>query len=94
MTTSMNLYVYTAILSKTMVMKGKITFRDTRQRTNACTSGVPLDSECVTGHVLAEHADQAKVHAIELMKRNYPAERHYSNHENVVVRPVEEVICE
>lgn len=92
--TSMNLYVYTAILSKTMVMKGKITFRDTRQRTNDCTMEVPLDSECVSGHVLAEHANQAKVHAVELLKRDYPAERHYSNHENVVVCPVEEVTYE
>lgn len=46
----------------------------------------------MTGHVLAEHANQAKVHAIELLKRDYPAERHYGNHENVTVRPVEEVI--
>lgn len=87
---SMNLYTYVAILSKTVLIKGKITYTDTRQRTGDCTIGVPLDSECVTGHVLAEHANQAKVHAIALLKRDYPAERHYGNHENVTVYPVEE----
>jgi hypothetical protein len=88
----MNLYAYTAILSKTMLAKGKVTYTDTRQRTGDCVIGVPLDSECVTGHVLAEHANQAKAYATESLKRDFPIERHYSNHENVTVRPVEEVI--
>ena len=88
--TSMNLYAYTAILSKTMVMKGKIVYTDTRQRSGDCTVELPLDSEGVTGHVWAENEMQAKTRATEELKRNYPIERHYGNHENITVCYVEE----
>lgn len=90
----MDVYSYTAILSKTVLMQGKITYTDRRQRTEDCLFGLPLDSEVVTGHTLAGNETQAKTLAIALLKRSHPQERQYGNHENVIVRPEEEMDAE
>lgn len=84
----MNMYVYTAILYKTMVTQGKVTFTD--KRVQSATMEIPLDSVCVTGHVLGQTRDEAKQHAISLVKREYPEEQGYKHHDNIVVREVSE----
>lgn len=86
----MDLYSYTAILSKTMLVKDKVTYTDKRE------SHVPsrgrLDSECVTGHVLGADAMHARKEAIIALQRAYPKEQHYGNHENVSVEQVKETL--
>jgi len=79
----MNMYAYTAILFKTMVTQGKITY--TNKRVQSATMEIPLDSICVTGHVLGQNAKEAKQHAIGLLQREYPEEQGYKYHGNIVV---------
>jgi hypothetical protein len=88
----MKLYLYNAMLSKTMMMQGKIT--DTDNHVSQCMVGLPLGSEYVTGHVLAENREAAKHQAIAMLKNAYPVERHYGNHENVRVAEMEETVVE
>lgn len=80
----MNMYTYTAILFKTMVMQGKITYTD--KRVQSATMEIPLDSVCVTGHVLGQNRDEAKQAAISLVQREYPEERGYKYHDNIVIK--------
>jgi hypothetical protein len=86
----MNLYAYIAILSKTLWMAGTITFTD--KRASRGTFGLPLDSQCVTGHVLAENEGDAKQVAVATLKRAFPTEQHYGDHENVSVQQVREEV--
>lgn len=83
----MNLYSYTAILSKALIMQSGIPHTDRR----SSSAAIGFDSECVTGHMPAENEMQAMVQAIEKLKREYPMERHYGDHENVSVQYVEEM---
>jgi hypothetical protein len=74
------LYNYVAIIAKTTVVDGKVTHIDKRK-----VGDVPLDSQAVTGQVLAGGDDLAKRAAIAELKRQYPEEQGYKNHDNVQV---------
>lgn len=91
----MDAYAYTAILAKTMVLKGKVTYTDKRAAgmKSSVMIDVPLDSIAVQGHVLGENVEDAKKNAIEQTKRQYPLEQGYAGHENVTVQRMEQELC-
>lgn len=86
------IFDYRAILSKNMVIEAKITYHDLRgSHVGDGSVRVPLDSQCVTGYVLADNGDQAKERAIAEVKQRYPGELGYGNHENVAVEERKEM---
>lgn len=83
----MRFFNYRAILTKQFIMQGKVTYTD--NRTSNGTISLPLDSQCVVGVVLAENNEKAKEYAIVDVQKMYPAERGYSNYDNVAIEEQE-----
>jgi hypothetical protein len=80
----MNLYEYTAVITRNHVIHGTITFTD--KRSSVGTFETPLVNKCLVDYILAESPEQAKAQAIEDLKAKYPYDRGYRGHEQVCVR--------
>lgn len=88
----MNVYRYTAIIRKNLIIKGKVTYED--KRFSSFTHYTPLSSEAKVGHVLAESPLAAKDTARCELKKQYPEEKGYSIPEYVRIEEAEETIVE
>ncbi len=83
----MNVYKYTAIITKDRVVHGKTTYTTKRH-----FEPVALDSVVVVGHVLGESLTMAEVNATKELKKRYPEELGYDCHERVRVEQCEETV--